>query len=299
MTTRILVPPGIGDIYWTLVKLPAFLKKHGLTDPELTTVSYPDERGGHLRGLPYLKLFDWIKIGNPPSVPNDPNLQDIWDEAYNGPGRSIIPGVQGFDYLIAYNGRVNSGGYIENDELECDWHPRMSINTKVTMLLAATSYREQLDPYVVMFWPFYGSYSSHLEQFPLPLIIDTLQRFLNEYSLTPVFIGSEWDIPLNPLVADLKESLPRTVDLTGKLSLAETLGLIYAARVVTGYHAGITNLAAAMHLKTILLWDNRYPESTAMAVVSPEARNDTYHALFTAGLTPERYLERLALSYEN
>ena len=77
MKARILVPPGIGDIYWTLVKLPAFLKARGYTDTELTTVSYPDERGGHLRGLPYLKLFDWIKIGDPASVPNDPNLQDI------------------------------------------------------------------------------------------------------------------------------------------------------------------------------------------------------------------------------
>ena len=265
----------------------------------MTTVSYPDERGGHLRGLPYLKLFDWIKIGNPPSVPNDPNLQDIWDEAYNGPGRSIFAGVQGYDYLIAYNGRVNSGGHIEDDELECDWYPRMSADADVTMLLSATSYRSQLDPYIVMFWPFYGSYVSHLEQFPLPQIVDALQRFLNRYNLTSVFIGSEWDIPLNPVVADLKESLPRMVDLTGKLSLAETLGLIRGARLVTGYHAGITNLAAAMHKKTVLLWDDRYPKSTAMAVVPPEVRNRTYHALFTKSLTVEQYYERLCASCEN
>ena len=297
--TRILVPPGIGDIYWTLIKLPAFLRKHGLTDLELTTVSYPDERGGHLRGLPFIKLFDWIKVGNPVSVPNDPSLQNIWDEAYNGPGRSIFHGVQGYDYFIAYNGRVNSGGYIEDDDLECNWYPRMSADTEVTMLLSETYYRAQLYPYVVMFWPFFGSYVSHLAQFPLPLIVDALNRFLTTYDLTPVFIGSESDIELNPLVADLKAALPRTVDMTGKLSIAETLGLINAARLVTGYHAGITNLAASAHKKTVLLWDDRYPESTAMAVAPPEVRNNTYRALFTTGLTADRYFDRLVMSYEN
>lgn len=296
--TRILVPPGIGDIYWTMVKLPAFLKKHGLSNPELTVVSYPDARGGHLRGIPYLELFDSITNGIPNTVPNDPALQTIWDEAYNGPGRSIIPDVMGYDYLMAYNGRVNSGGYIEDDDLECDWHPKMSDATERGIAWDAEYFKTQFGLYAVMFWPFYGTYESHLADFPLSEITKSLVEFFDWSGITPVFIGSAWDKDLNPRVAELIYALPQSIDLTGNISLVGTLGLLRSAKIVLGYHAGITNLAAAYGTKTLLLWDDRYPASTSYAVVPPDVRESTYFALNTKGLKEHRYFGDLCSLYE-
>ena len=62
--TRILIPPGLGDAYWVLVKLRGIMKQRGIERPELTILSWEDPRGAHLRSLPYLRMFDWFDIGD-------------------------------------------------------------------------------------------------------------------------------------------------------------------------------------------------------------------------------------------
>src|SRR3990167_4343895 len=102
MKTRILVPPGIGDIYWVLVKLRSFIETNGLETPELTVVSHPDEFGSHLRSIDFLKMVPWVAIGEPPCVPNAEGLDAIWREAYLGPGRSVFSRGRGGGYLVAF-----------------------------------------------------------------------------------------------------------------------------------------------------------------------------------------------------
>jgi len=276
---RILVPPGIGDIYWVLVKLRAFLKREGITGrPEITAVSYEMPDGIHLRGTHYLKLFDWLDVADPPTVPNDPELQPIWDEAYSGPGRSIFPGVMGFDYFIAYNGRINSGGLIEDDDLACDWDIH-----KLDLEARAAQWKESIGGrYAVHFWPFYGSYASHLEQFGLDDIVASIKGMPE---MKHVFIGAAWERELNPIIFEMMRRMPGCIDLIGETELLGTLQLMSGADVIVGYHAGMTNLAAALGMKTVLIWDDRYPESTSIACVPPKTRGTNYIPVQAKGLT--------------
>lgn len=288
---RILVPPGIGDIYWVLVKLRGFLKAEGITArPELTAVSYEHPEGIHLRGVPYLKLFDWFDVGEPATVPNDPALQPIWDEAYGGidgkHGRAIFADVMGFDYFMAYNGRVNCGAFIEDDDIPCEW----DIHT-FDLAPRAAQWRETIGRYVVHFWPFYGSYESHLREFPIARILEGIGTLRD---VKHIFIGSSFERALNPKVFDMMAELPGMhVDLIGQTQLLDTLNLMAGAELVVGYHAGITNLAAALRMKTVLLWDQRYPLSTMYAVVPPGARGTNYRALLTAGLSSRAFADAM------
>jgi len=286
---RILIPPGIGDSYWVLTKLGAFIKREGLDKPELTILSYPCPLGSHLRSVPYLQLFDFFTLGDPVSVPNDPALQDIYDEAYLKGGRSIFPNVQGFDYFMAYNGRINSGGYIEEDDLRCDWYPPMNCD----MGFNANGYIRQYGRYAVFFWPFYGTYESHVKDFPIEKIAESLNRFLDKTLLIPIFVGADWDIGLNAPVQDLMRLVPGAIDLIGKTSLVESFGLLRGAEMTTGYHAGLTNMAAVFGTKTCLLWDDRYPRSTAFACCPPRTRGTNYRPLFTKELTVDQYVNAL------
>ncbi len=275
--TKILVPPGIGDIYWVTVKLRSFLEKNGLSNPELTAVSYYDKLEAHLRGVEFLKLFPWIEIGEPQCVENDKSLQSIWDEAYNGPGRSIFPGVMGYDYFIAYNGVINSGKFLENtDEYECDWSVPL-----VADYGPETSVRKAL----LCFFPFMGTYVSHESDFEISRIAECINKITDEHDLIPVFMGSKTEQKLDDKRHQLLDLINAPVDFVGRTSLKSALSYVKGCRAVFGYHSGIPNLAAAMGKPTLLLWDNRYPTSTKWACVPPTVRGTTYLAMDTATVT--------------
>lgn len=286
MHTRILVPPGIGDIYWVLVKLESFIKTNKLADPELTIVSYPDPLGGHLRAMPFLEMFPWVKIGNPSVVPNAPGLQEIWDEAYLNTGRSIFPGVMGYDYFMAYNGRINSGGWIEDDEYACDWD----------ILPLANQYRKCNT--LICFFPFYGTYQVHERDFPIAKIAESINQFVQLYELVPTFIGAAWDQGVNTKLHELMSLIPNCVDMIGRTDLQQTLDLIQQSRMVTGYHAGITQMAVVMRKPTLLLWDDRFPLNTCYSVVPPYTRGTNYDALMTKYLTVNLFVQELENTWQ-
>ena len=300
MTTRILVPPGIGDIYWTLVKLKAIQERYGFTNPELTIVTYPDEHGIYLRSIPYLEMFDSFTIATPPTVPNAAGLQHIWDEAYSQKGKSIFENVMGYDYFIAYNGRVNSGGWIENDDFACEWRPKMSDDTEHLIKCSADMWRSD-GSYAVMFWPFYGSYESHLSQFPMTSIVKVLNKFIRKYDVIPILVGADWFNTVNPLSANFMNQLENgAINAIGRIpDLRNLFGLLHAAKIVLGYHSGITNMAAMFGTKTLLLWDDYFPESTSYACVPPDVRGTTYRAVRTKNLTADVYFEMMCSFYES
>jgi hypothetical protein len=289
--TRILVPPGIGDIYWVLVKLKSFLKNNNLSNPELTVVSYTDEFNAHLRSVEFLRMFPWVTIGNPASVPNEAGLQHIWDEAYSGPGQSIFPGIMGYDYFIAYNGRINSGGWIEADEYECDWYPAMTPIVPVDAIGFVKNF-------MICFFPFYGTFGSHEAEFPIPHIAEVINQFAESKQLTPVFLGAPWENVINPRLPELLNLVPNHINLVGRTNLEEAFAICMGSEIVFGYHSGLTNMAAAFHKPTLLLWDNRYPASTAYACVPPNVRHKSYQAMDTNGMTVERLLGALCALHE-
>lgn len=285
--TRILVPPGIGDIYWVLVKLRSFIERNNLAKPELTVVSHPDEYDSHLRSISFLEMIPWITIGNPQYVPNADGLEKLWDEAYAGPGRSVFPEVMGYDYLIAYNGCINSGGLIETaDEYECDW----TIPIDMPPAIYAVDGHEK---FMLCFFPFVGTYASHERDFPIPLIAESINRFTSETGITPVFMGGKLEQNRDERRHELMELVPSGIDIAGKTSIREVFSLLQGCQMLFGYHSGIPNLGAAMGKPSVFLWDDRFPESTSYACMPPSVRQTTYHAMPTKDLTVDAVVARM------
>ena len=285
--TRILVPPGIGDIYWVLVKLRSFIAKNRLANPELTIVSYPDDMDSHLRSIPFLEMIPWITIGDPQFVPNARGLEKLWDEAYAGPGRSIFPEVMGYDYLISYNGCINSGGWIETaDEYECDW----SIPVDMPPATRAVEGRKK---FMLCFFPFIGTYASHEQDFPIPLIADSINKFSADTDIVPVFMGGKLEQLKDERRHELMKLVPSGIDLAGKTSIIQVLCLLRGCQLLYGYHSGIPNLGAAIGKPSVFLWDDRFPPSTSYACMPPYVRETTYHAMPTKGLTVDSVVRKL------
>mgnify|MGYP001558218283 FL=1 len=284
--TRILVPPGIGDVYWVLVKLKSFIEKNCLGPPEITIVSYPDTLNNHLRSIPFLEMFPWIQIGNPQSIANAAGLEHIWNEAYLGPGRSIFPNIMGYNYFIAYNGCINSGGWLETaDEYKCDWLPSMIQSPVIGSVQGHKKF-------MLCFFPFMGTYASHEADFPINCIAESINRFVETSGYFPIFMGGIIEM-MDSRRHELIEQVQPSLDLAGRTSLRDVFGLIQGSQLLFGYHSGIPNMGVAMGKPSILLWDNRYPDSTAYACASPSVRNTSYIAVPTSGLTVNYIVEKL------
>jgi hypothetical protein len=301
--TRILVPTGIGDIYWVLVKLQSFLKKRGIVDkPKITILGNGDE--SCLRSLPLLEMIPFVSIGDPVSFPLDSieprpfSMEKIYRESFVEFGRTVYPGLHGYDYFICYNGVINSGHWLDDcDDLECNWHFDLTISKQQEQFreLCIKKYGK----YAVFYWTFNGNYIDYqLAQFPLERIAEAICQICCKTNLTPVFIGAWWDLMYNDFLARLISLVPGAINLVGKTSLDKAFGVIKGSEMVLGYHSGITNMAVVLGKKTILLWPSalpfghRFKASVPLAVAPPETRNNTYRPMFTDGLTADKLVKK-------
>ena len=59
MKPTILLPPGIGDIYWTMCILEDFLKQNDFEKPDVYIMSIGDKRD---RSIDYIKMFPFVNV---------------------------------------------------------------------------------------------------------------------------------------------------------------------------------------------------------------------------------------------
>lgn len=308
--TNILVPAGIGDIYWVLVKLKAFCRREGILDKPAITVLSDYSTPGYLRSIPLVEMVPFVQVGELPTIPLDPvmprpkYIQDIYEEFYVKCGRTAYPGLYGYDYFICYNGIINSGNWIETcDDLECDWYLDLIISEEQEQF--KNECIRKYGKYAVFYWTFNGNYIGYqLKQFSLDKVIKSVQQIVDKLHLTPVFIGAYWDLQYNDILEKLMSEIPGAIVLVGQTSLDQAFGLIRGSEIVIGYHSGITNMAVMFKKKTILLWpsslpgEHWWPASIPFAIAPPETRSVTYWPLFTGNLTVDKLVGKTMELYE-
>jgi hypothetical protein len=307
---RILVPTGIGDVYWVMTKLQSFCKKYGIVEKPAITILTDSDTPGYLRTVPFLEMIPFIQIGELPTIALDPvkprpeYIQKIYEELYTKNGRTVYPGLYGYDYFISYNGIINSGNWLEScDNLECNWDFDLLITEEQKQF--KNECIEKYGKYAIFYWTFNGNYIDYqLKQFSLVKIIESVQQIVSKLKLTPVFIGAYWDLQYNDFLTSLIQQIPNAVNLVGQTSLDQAFGAIRGSELVMGYHSGITNMAVAFKKKTVLLWPSslpnahQWPVSIPLAVAPPETRNRTYCPLFTGDLTVDRMVKKATDLYE-
>lgn len=308
--TRILVPTGIGDIYWILVKLEAFCRKNGISGRPAVTVLCNNSDEGQLRTLPLLEMVPFVQIGDPATFPLDPvdprpgHIQDIYREAFTEFGRTAYSGLYGYDYFICYNGVINSGHWLDDcDDIECNWNFELILSGEQERF--GQEYIKRHGKYAVFYWTFNGNYIKyHLSQFSLDKLAEAIRQITVRLGLVPVFVGAYWDLQYNDFLSQLISMVPGAINLAGKTSLGQAFGLMRSSEIVVGYHSGLTNMGITFGTKTVLLWPSslpfghRTPASVPLAIAPPKTRNTTYRPLFTGGLTVDRLVGKISELYQ-
>lgn len=287
----ILFPPGIGDCYWSLVKLRSFLKERGIGLPEVSVVS-PRVKGhnAHQRAFPFLEMFPFLKSKGESIVSQDPKDKKIWNEAYLQEGRTVFEKVMGYDYFIAYNGRMRFGGTIEKaDSLETEWDlPRF-------ISLREEEYRinsiKNMGRYVVFYFVFHGIYRNWLKEMGgITAIVSIVRKLKEEMGITPVLVGASWD-SVEPTLRELASQLKDiSVNLSGQTELDELFGLLRGAELVVGYPSGLTIMSAVLGTKTVTIWNTYFHRDFWWNVVPPKTHGSNYIAVASRGFSVRDFL---------
>lgn len=268
----VLVPPGIGDSYWTFTKLPGLIRQQGVEGADVF-IHYP---GGVKRTDPYVRnvaLAAWRDYRDLP--PRHP----IFDEAYRADGRSVFPNEFGVDFFVSYNGVLTHGGRSltsVNPELGVEWRPRTFFSKE------AEASRDSLrsgGPYVVAYFVDHGMYKKWLTDFSI-LKIDSTLSLLQRHGYRVVVVGAEWD---KESIGDKLGRKAGRVNMVGQTSFDQLYGALSGAAAVVGFPSGATLLAPTLRVPTVLLWNRFFDQRFWKNSVPPDA---PYRALDTRNLTP-------------
>lgn len=280
----ILLPPGIGDSYWSLIKLPALIEREKIGIPDIFVACNKEKKyNGHKRAFPFIEMFPYI-ASTGVSLSTD-NVVDkkIWKEAYGEQGRTIFRDVLNCDYFVSYNGHLRVGERMDriDPDLSCAWNPKMFVSLE--QISFQKMCQEQFGKYIVFYFIFGGTYCYWTQQFPIKNIIGLIKKVILQTGCTPVFAGAVWDGEDNPL-NEIKRSFPTAIDLVGKTSVQQLFGLLKGSQLVVGYPSGLTILSASMGIKTLTIWNDYYNRDFAWHCVQPDVWNKTYFVENTNGI---------------
>ena len=278
----ILLPPGIGDSYWSITKLQAFLKREKLALPDVHVACNRDmKHNGHKRAFPFLEMFPFLHATG--ETHNTETEKEIWKEAYAQEGRTIFKNVLGCDYFISYNGHLRIGAQMEelDPDLETNWTPPMFISLEQRRFKQAAE--AKYGKYVVFYFVFQGTYTYWVKQFGVDKLVDFIRQTCRETGATPIFVGAQWDAEENTL-NKLKREIPNAVDLVGKTNVQQLFGLLRGAELLVGYPSGLSIISTVLGVKTLILWNKFYNREFAWYACPPATRGKTYFIEDTEGL---------------
>ncbi|MCP4475389.1 MAG: methyltransferase domain-containing protein [Gammaproteobacteria bacterium] len=293
--TKILVPPGMGDVYWSIVKMESFLKQRNLGKVADIYVACNKERhfDAHKRAFPFLKLFPFLK-STEIAYSTDDYSKKLWLEAYDlkQAGRTVFKNICGCDYFLSWNAHLGAGRKMEevDPELECNWFPSMfesleQINYEKEM-------KKKHGKYIVFYFIFHGHYTHWLSDFPIYQIVSTIKSIVKETGCVPVLTGAVWDKE-NNILNQLVSKLPVIVDLRGKTSLEQLFGLMKGSEMVVGYPSGLTIMSTVLKVKTLMIWNKFYNSDFVWNSCPPQTKNVNYFVDDSSKMSPEYLTNRV------
>lgn len=256
----VLVPPGIGDSYWSIVKLPGMMREQLKVDEVDVYVSEGGD--GRKRSLEWLRKIPWLKACGY----RDNNVRTpVFQEAYMRNGRYWFQGVGGCDHFLAFNGVLRYGADLDKvrPEWGSEWYPPLFESLEERK--AIREFRERFtSKYVVAYFVDHGMYKQWLKELRVNEVAEGL-KLIREAGYHVVFMGAGWD--KNGLPSQLARMI-KGMDITGETTIDEMFALLKGSCGVVGWPAGNTFMGVMLRKQTLLMW-NKYFRSEFWAHSCP------------------------------
>ncbi len=278
----IMVPPGIGDAFWSLIKIKSFCEKNNLGIPDV----FISSNGRRDRSYEFVKMFPFV---NSAGYSQQSHKDPIFKEAYTQDGRTIFDDVKelGVDYFIAYNGITRYGRSIDevDTEFTTDWFPDMF--ESLEQRAYGINFHQRHGNYIVAYFVDHGMYKHWLKEFDIFKIAEVLWHIYKETGCKIVLLGAGWDKGgINDALTSEDFTSDHIVDLTGKTTLEEAFAVLKLSDGCIGYPSGLTIMSTVFRKPTYLLWNNYFCDEFFWTACPPQARGFWYDTINTEDATP-------------
>lgn len=286
---KVLVAPGSGDIHWIMLKMESLIEKEfGGETPEIWVWSEnpkTERSEGYVKRIPFVKWGGYFRAEKHVAM---------GQKVFVGGSPWILRNVkvssrESFDLFVAFNAPLGWGTNIA--KLCTEWDINWNYEIQLTMddLGYASIIRLNRKPLVLVSFFGHSFYREWLKHFT-PAHISKLLNKIGE-NFTVVLTGREWDAPF---MRTLALGVRGCVNLTGKTSMGQLLGLCAKARAFVGFAAGNGMLAQHLRCPTFMLWDpKQWHPDFATNWVDPARRGTIYHPLSIKAPCIDYIVERL------
>jgi len=280
LDTKILVCPGIGDIYWVLVKLEAFLKERGIEKPKLFTWegAHPERE----RSSGYIKRVPFVEYGGTYPGPTTKLFQKQYiygnEWLFEDFKAQPNPAFQ-FDLVFIVNGLLRNGYSLECaglGEYETNWHFDLTPCEE-------EDYREILGgDYLIGYFSEEGMYQTHwLPQMPAEECYEVMKKINQITGLPFVLVGREWDLGITGKLMKLDSQENGGIgclkNLASETNIDQFFALMKQSKGMFGFPSGATIKSTFFKKPTFMMWSRYFPEEGFYHhCVNPESFGDWY-----------------------
>ncbi len=260
---RVLLPPGMGDIHWVMLKIAALRDK-----VQREILLYVWNADGKKRVDGYMKALaipgvTWAGYHNAPAKQH----QEIWDKLYHKPGTDMIgreechADLLPFDVALGFNSSLEHGASIVTgvmNELATDFNYPLAEDPQD----AESCWREfdlRAGQFCLFQWHNLGHYTTgFLPHFGHDSMAALMYAINHKYGVKCVMIGLGWDSALAEELATLIDSPDWLIDLTTKTTTGQLLALQRRAMGFVGFASGSGIMATHLRTPTVMLWSDRW-----------------------------------------
>jgi len=243
---RILLPPGLGDCHWVILKLRDFLSKHcaiAEADVWLWDMGGPRRSAEFIQRVPFLRFVDYMVI---------PRIYGAQLRELCRTDRTVISNYCGFDFAFALNGWMELGKPIDNamgSEPEWDY-PILEAAQETAFALE----HRAKGPWILT----YFSALLWANELGVQSVRNLLTRLEASFPGHRILqVGLPWDSEF----AD-KLGRPREFNMCGQTDPDEYFALLRGCDGMVGFANGNTILTTYFGRPTVMVWNRkRYPNS--------------------------------------
>jgi hypothetical protein len=266
---NILVPQGVGDSVWCLVKAQGLVKKHGDNRIDLK-VGVWNANNIESRAIEFLRKFKFVNSVEPYVMPHvnrhGPVLLEGPLATEDGLYRYIPdgknPSLKNIDFVMMPNAPLERGINLS------DWLPDVESNFEIfnefNWLDAEKEYtnkfKDTMGEYVIFFIAGEGGNCSHSGHnrgliFTAQEWVDLGDRLHEAYGVKIIVVGADWDLEYynNNIRPKTKMKL-WWKNFISQWPIEHTLAVIKNARFMISYQSGLGVCANYMGTKTAMWW---------------------------------------------
>lgn len=252
---RVGLECGVGDVYWSLLKLKDFKEKNEIEYLQV----YIRDQGEYNRNISLVECLDFVDSCAYAAL--DPG--DV-REGVSRNGVAIENGQQiRLDYFFVLSDILSRGRRVE------EWLPDYKADFNIQFKIEKPKDFKKPKPMVVLFSSGESLGKGWMNGFMQSQWSELIDRFNSELNVKPIIMGANWDVEYSKQWSALVKDQEGFIDLTGTTTLPEALYLLKEADLMVGVISGMTILANHYRTPTIALYPDIYSKEFCWSWTPP------------------------------